>query len=293
MKKIILIMMTLILATSVFAQSFDSAPVKEGLQDFIEDLADTVPVASTMSNVWADGYVGQLLSIPPHFGVGASAGITKMDITGIKKAAKSLGIDATDNLSDNFVFPVASIDAVIGGLFLPFDLSGSFISMNEPFELGKALQFKMNAFNLKVRIPILKQNIILPNLSVGFGFAQSSGEISARLNSEVKTFCTASFKSSIYSADVQLSKSIVFLTPYVGARVLASKSENSWEYSYQVGGIYEDSASGTYANNDLNLAYQVYGGVSFNILVLKLNVNAGYDFKSSNWSAGIGAQIKL
>ena len=63
-------MMAFILATSVFAQSFDSAPVKEGLQDFIEDLADTVPVASTMSNVWADGYVGQLLSIPPHFGVG-------------------------------------------------------------------------------------------------------------------------------------------------------------------------------------------------------------------------------
>ena len=106
------------------------------------------------------------------------------------------------------------------------------------------------------------------------------------------SFCFT-ISSNIFSADVQLSKSIVFLTPYVGARVLASKSENSWEYSYQVGGIYEDSASGTYANNDLNLAYQVYGGVSFNILVLKLNVNAGYDFKSSNWSAGIGAQIKL
>ena len=107
MKKIISIFMILCLFTSVFA--FDKTVVEDGLTEFIDGLADTAPAVSTMNNVWADGYVGQLIGIPPHFGVGASAGLAKMDVTGVKKAAKELGISAVDKLNDDFVLPVASV----------------------------------------------------------------------------------------------------------------------------------------------------------------------------------------
>jgi len=94
MKKILSLSLLLCLCFSAFAVDLpDTEIVNEGLQEFVTGLADSVPAASTMSNLWSDAYVGQLLGIPPHFGVGASAGAAKMDISGIKKAAKDVLID--------------------------------------------------------------------------------------------------------------------------------------------------------------------------------------------------------
>lgn len=294
MKKIIAIFLVLMLAISAFAQSFDATPVEEGLDEFVEGLAFSVPAATTMSNLWADAYVGQLIAFPPHLGIGVSGGVAKMDVRGIKKAAKALGISATDGLKDDFFLPVASIDAVVGGLLFPFDLSGSVIVMKEPIGISgeNSLQYKVNSFNLKLRLPILKQNVVLPNLSIGVGFAQSYGEFFAQL-SGVDTFLNATYKTSVYSADVQLSKSVIFLTPYVGGRILMSKSDNNWKYSYEIGGLINGSGEGGYANEDYNFGYQVFAGTSINILILRLNINAAYDFKSQIWSAGFGVQVKI
>ncbi len=293
MKKIISIFMILCLFTSVFA--FDKTVVEDGLTEFIDGLADSAPAVSTMNNVWADGYVGQLIGIPPHFGVGASAGVAKMDVTGVKKAAKELGISAVDKLNDDFVLPVASVQAVIGGLFLPFDISGSFMTIKEPLSIGEdALQYKFDCFNVKLRLPILKQNVVLPNLSIGVGYSKISGYVLANL-ADSTTFLKTSFASEVYSADVQLSKSVIFLTPYVGARLLASKSDNSWEYAFDVAGVVSEKGNGTYktADDKMDISYQVFAGTSFNILILKINANAAYDIKTKVWSAGLGLAVQL
>ena len=51
MKKIISILLILMLATSVFAQTLDKEAVEDGLSDFIKGLAVTAPASTTMSNV--------------------------------------------------------------------------------------------------------------------------------------------------------------------------------------------------------------------------------------------------
>ena len=126
-------------------------------------MADSAPATTTMSNVWADAYVGQLIGIPPHFGVGASAGVSKLDISGIKKAGVGLGIKAIEHLGDDFVLPVASIEAVVGGVFIPFDLSASFFTVSNPigFAGENSLQYQFDSFNVKLRVPLLKQNGIV------------------------------------------------------------------------------------------------------------------------------------
>ena len=43
----------------------------------------------------------------------------------------------------------------------------------------------------------------------------------------------------------------------------------------------------------MDVSYQLFAGTSFNILVVKLNVNAAIDVKTKVWSAGIGAHVKL
>ena len=292
MKKIIAIFLVLTLfASSVFAQlpdeeKVDKEKVKVGLTEFVTGLADTVPAVSTMNNVWADAYVGQLIGVPPHLGTGFSAGLAKMDISGVKKAASALGIDSISKLNDNFVLPTISMDFALGGLFLPFDLTGSFWVMKEPVSLG-GLQYSTKSFNVKLRVPILKQNLVLPNLSLGVGYAKNSGEFS--VSADKNLYINTTYSSEIYSADLQVSKSVIFLTPYAGARVLASKSDNSWKYIDPITG----GDKGTYKNEDMNINYQLFAGTSFNFLVVRLNVNAAIDLKSKLWSAGLGVQVKL
>jgi hypothetical protein len=89
-----------------------------------------------------------------------------------------------------------------------------------------------------------------------------------------------------------VSKSVIFLTPYAGARVLASKSDNSWKYNYQLD-PFTGGSNGNYKNKDMNINYQLFAGTSFNFLVVRLNVNAAIDLKSKLWSAGVGVQVKL
>ena len=286
MKKIFSILLVLFMLSTVFA--FEAEVVEEGLTEFVTGLAESAPAATTMSNVWADAYAGQLIGIPPHFGVGASAGISKLDISGIKKAANDLGIDSVDNLNDNLVLPV------VGGIFVPFDLSASFFTMSNPIGISgeNSLQYQFDSFNVKLRVPLLKQNVILPNLSLGVGYAYLKGEFLAGMkmaDTSVKT----KFSTSVYSVDAQLSKSVIFLTPYVGARLLLSQSDNTWEYSYYVGGVFDNSNNGGYKTDGMDVSYQLFAGTSFNILVVKLNVNAAIDLKTKVWSAGVGAQVKL
>ena len=118
MKKILSLILVIALCSSVFAVDINppnEQVVNEGLQEFVTGLAETVPAASTMSNVWSDAYAGQIIGIPPHFGVGASAGAAKMDITGIKKAANErpktsslLFATCPSFLVSSFFFAVAS-----------------------------------------------------------------------------------------------------------------------------------------------------------------------------------------
>lgn len=297
MKKILSLILVIALCSSVFAVDINppnEQVVNEGLQEFVTGLAETVPAASTMSNVWSDAYAGQIIGIPPHFGVGASAGAAKMDITGIKKAANELGITAVNKLNDDFILPVASIEGVVGGIFVPFDLSGSFMVMNEPigFSGKNSLQYKIQSFNVKLRVPLLKQNVILPNLSLGVGYANLSGEVFAK-SQDINAQVNAAFSSNIFSADVQLSKSVIFLTPYVGARLLLSQSDNTWSYNFNVAGVATVNGNGGYKTDGMDVSYQLFAGTSFNIFVVKLNVNAAIDLKTKVWSAGIGAQVKL
>lgn len=293
MKKIFSVLLILCLFSSIYAiEPIDETVVQEGLNEFVTGLADSAPALTSMTNVWADAYVGQLIALPPSIGLGGSAGVSKLDIRGIKKAATELGIPGVDKLKDDFVLPVVSVDAVLGGLLIPFDISGSYMKLKDPVGISDALQYRFDVVSAKLRVPLLKQNIILPNLALGVGFSRVSGDFLVKLD---ETFLNATFKSDVFSADLQLSKSVIFLTPYIGARVLVSKSENTWEYNYNVEDILKNDAKGTFVTDPekMDIDYQLFAGTSFNILVIKLNVNVAYDIKTKLWAGGIGAHVVL
>lgn len=306
MKKLISILLVLALCSAVFAQSLPIDPtltVNKGLDSFAESLANTIPASSGTIGTWNDAYIGQLLAIPPHLGVGASVGLTKLDVTGIKSAASSLKIPAIPSLPDNLVFPTYSIDAIVGGLILPFDLSAFVTYIPEGKLNFKSLQLTNLSYGAKIRLPLLKENILLPGLSIGVGYSANTGKLEA---GDTSKNIAVSYNTTVYSAEAQLSKSFILVTPYVGARVLASKSENTydWNLKTSVPGI-AFAGNGSYVtplNTDENIPEfakefqidtQIYGGISFNIAIINISANAAYDLLSKMWSGSLAVHLKI
>ncbi|MDR1747928.1 MAG: hypothetical protein LBR47_02590, partial [Spirochaetaceae bacterium] len=167
-----------VLTGSIFALDSSADKIRAGFDEFIGDLAETAPDNAVLSGTWSDGYIGKLIpSMPPHFGVGASLGATKADTTGVNKALKELGISSVSlpGKDNEFVFPAMGVEARIGGLFIPFDLGVKFAILDLSNLFGAEISYKYNMVGGDIRFPILQQDVIKPNLSIGFGYTYLSG----------------------------------------------------------------------------------------------------------------------
>jgi hypothetical protein len=101
---------------------------------------------------------------------------------------------------------------------------------------------------------------------------------------------------------IQLSKSILIVTPYLGLGATYAWSEAGYEAKApvsgntnlaQVGGmdITDNKISSTIEVNGFSA--RAFGGLSFNIMVLKLDLTGLYNFRDSNYGASLGARFQL
>ncbi len=298
MKKYISLLTIFVIVTgSVCALNLNSADrIETGFDVFIEDLAETMPDNAVLTGTWSDGYIGKLFpSMPPHFGVGASFGVTKIDTTGINSALKELGISSVSlpRRDDEFLFPAMGIEARIGGIFLPFDLGVKFAILDLSNLFGAGLSYKYNMVGSDIRVPILEQGLIKPNLSIGFGYTYLSGGFGFSSNIAE---ASVDYTSHVFDLTAHLSKTIIFVTPYVGARLLVSKTEGNWAWDaskINPGLSIRDKGDGSYEDAEFKVSGQVFGGASFNLFVVKLNLAGSYNFITQIWGASAGLRVQL
>lgn len=255
--------------------------IADGLNAFAENILVAAPQAATQQNVWADAYIGKLFpSLPPHFGVGISLGGTKMDMTGLKDAAtafegmindfvpkddKGLGLDNIKDsvagsvdfgsIPDTFVMPTVSIDARIGGIFLPFDIGISAmmtnpslfsVDLSDPNSLtsmSAPMTFNAFGFNgsadyltlgIDVRYCVLDGGVILPKVSVGAGYNITKGSFGISSDkSGVDANMNLSFNTQVIYVQAEVSKSIMIATVFGGARALVSNTSTSWAWNFK------------------------------------------------------------
>ena len=223
------------LAMPGFSQNIES--LQTGAESMAKALSAALPFNSTLGLNWSDAYIGQLLGVPPHFGVGVSAGATTVKADEIKSLLGILGVD-TGAFPGIVPIPAAVAEARIGGFLLPFDIGvkGGYI----PPELGKTIKDLTGGLNLDylavgadIRYALLKGNLLLPRVSLGVGVNYMGGGLGTTLSGgQSFTFRDGSnnnhtiaatdpelglsWETTTLDLKAQVSKSLLIFTPYVG-----------------------------------------------------------------------------
>jgi len=292
MKKIASLVLILVLvAPAMFSDAvadFDNA-----LEGFLTEITDALPDSAVVGGTWSDAYIGQLIGVPPHFGIGVAAGITRFPVAELSKAVKLTGMDFP---SDTLFLPNAAVEARIGGFILPFDAGvrfGMIPSMNIP---GQDISIQYFNIGADVRYALIKGGLVKPDLSLGLGYTYTSGEIGYEFDaaalagvgaygSAPGTLATT-FSTGVIETKLQISKSLVIITPYAGAGLYMAMSKADYT-------VKTDVASTKDSVEETSYGARVFGGLSFNILLLKLDITGMYNVMSQNWGVNLGTRIQL
>jgi hypothetical protein len=231
--------------------------LQKNVDKFTDNMAHALPFNSTMGLNWSDGYIGQITAIPPHFGIGISAGFTTMDIDSVKNLLDFFGLkmpfDNSTTRSIGLPLPGYTIEGRIGGIKYPFDIGFKFGYL--PQDTVKAFIDSFNyglnymLLGADIRYSLLNQKIFVPKLSIGLGFNYMQGGITSPLNE----FLPYSFKDANSGIDytltpkeaqlglewrtmsaefkAQASFPFKFITPYAGAGISYAWSRAGYKVS--------------------------------------------------------------
>jgi hypothetical protein len=314
------------LTLPAFSQSIED--LQNSAKAMASTLSATLPFNSTLGLNWSDAYIGQLLGVPPHFGVGVSAGATTVQADEIKTLLTTLGVD-TGAFPGIVPIPAAVAEARIGGFLLPFDIGvkGGYI----PPDLGKTIKDATGGLNLDylaagadLRFALIKGNLLLPRVSLGVGVNYMKGGLSTTVGSDqtftyntysisaTKPELGLSWETTTIDLKAQVSKSLLIFTPYLGVGAAYGMSKAGYFVKSNItttGGTYEDiinalkanditppdiSATGIssyFANN--GWAFRAFGGLSLNILVLRVDVTGLYNFSDGSYGGSLGVRFQL
>jgi len=336
MKKMgkITIIFTIIFLLAVPAFSFELLEtLKDGVEDFSEAMAKALPFNSTIGLNWSDAYIGKLIGVPPHFGVGLSAGFTTIPITALEGLKDLLQVDIPlDLIPIGFPLPAYTAEARLGGFFLPFDLGFKFGYIPQDLLTGMiGVGVKYQLIGADIRFVLLNPKVIPIKLSVGAGFNHLEGGITAPplfstmsfdfdVASVTKTLEIPSpdvgliWETNVAEVKAQLSLPLLIITPYIGAGISYSWSKAGYHITSEIkvdGEAIEDlDPSITDAMKELGISgisndgfgsiieiegwnMRVYGGISFNLAMIRIDLTAMYNFYDKSMGATFGLRFQL
>ena len=281
------------------------------LDDFTDTIVDTVPNTQIQQNVWADSWIGNILP-KPNFGFGINAGVTKFDLTPLAKAAKALSMGNAGDIPTNTVWPTLTVDARVGGFWLPFDVGFTAMSLDSS-TLGlyqKSIDpgyFDLFMIGGDVRYAILKGGLMLPKLSAGLGVYHTSGTFGAEHDG---SSAELDFSATTLVLSAQTSIKLLFFTPFAGARLMLTNSSADWKvHANWAGMLNTDNAqieqaikygilpsnfSGSSSSGFFsNVRPVLYGGFAFSFLLVDLTVSGSYDFITSIPSGAVSLRLSI
>lgn len=189
-----------------------------------------------------------------------------------------------------------------------------------------------------IRYSLLQDEGLLPNISIGLGYTYMQenvsmtglmpGGVSVAQVYDGSSYHTLSLadptlqigsQTNIVEAKLQVSKRLLFLTPYVGAAAAFSFGSsasgsvastllydgipitqaqiNQITAYYRSQGQTPPSMTGAGFSSSATAApgmdYRVYGGLSVDILVVVLDLNAAYDITNNAFGAGVNMRLAL
>jgi hypothetical protein len=330
----------------------DFADLESDIQAFADGVASSLPLNASVGLNWSDAYIGQF----PHFGVGLTVGASTIPFEAASPVLDGLGLTDTiandPNLAPLLDFgmplPAYAVEARIGGLLIPFDVGIKVGIMPPDFSLGEAFPkitalqtLELDYMNLgfDVRMPIVEERGLIPEISVGGGYNYLranigfQGILGGDLN--IGTFehpdpanpavynvtmtdptVNYEWQANVIDLKAQVSKGLLFFRPYagVGASVGFGRAGSGFESTLegispedialintaaeQLGSdvvIPELSGTSFYLSAPMTggWSFRAFGGVSINLLIVKIDINAMYDFLAHNYGATVGLRVQL
>ena len=325
---LLLLMAIFFLASPVFSQEqIPLGSLTRAMDRFTGSLAESLPFNASLGLNWADAHIGNFFpSFPPHFGVGFSFGYTTLDSGAFRDLLGQFSL-SLPQWTDGFGgFPLLgyAIEVRFGGFFLPFDMGFKF--GYNPQNLNFVDRMNYLLIGGDVRYAILEEKVLWPAVSVGVGFNHLSGGVETKIGEEIRygyiptddsAFITVEtpkvgidWAVSAIDFKVQASKSLFFITPYLGFGI-----SRGWARAgYQVKSAITDSGGNLNTASDYfeqfgidNLNqngfssearrggwnYRTYGGLSFNLAVLRLDLTGLYSFVDKNYGITLGFRVQI
>ena len=317
MKRLLTIttVLMLIMSFSLTAQTPDLDEFIATFESFADDAAPSIPMLADVGLRWSDSYIGGF----PHFGVGTSLGFVVIPVDNIEELFSTLQIEIPKEIKDlgGLPVPANAVEARIGGFILPFDIgikAGYIPEFAEEAMTDVAVDYKMFGFDLRYRV--MKEGLLMPEISVGAGYTWLEGMVSTSVSDTV-VFDDSSgniatlnspdvffgWRSNVIDAKIQVSKQFLFiLRPYAGLGVSYGISEagggynadveatsgslDYWEDTY---GVDVSSSGAEYYSEANGASFRAYLGTSVELLFAKLDLSGTYNPVSGAY----GGQLNL
>ncbi len=311
-------------AVPSYSQTVDIEDLQSGAEDLVETLAGSLAFNSTVGLNWSDAYIGQLIGVPPHFGVGVTVGTTTIDGGKVVSLMEDLGYELPSSLESSIPLPAMTAEARIGGFILPFDIgvkagylpSGT-IDVDE-------LEVDYLLVGADIRYAVLKGGLVLPKVSVGLGVNYMKGGLGTSIGEDLtytygpysieasKPDVGIEWQATVIDLKAQISKSLIIFTPYLGLGAsygmtkvgyyidsdvtYTGGSKEDIEDALEAGGVEvpELSDSGITYDKELSAwGFRAFGGLSVNMLVLKLDLTGMYNFADGQLGGSVGLRFQL
>jgi hypothetical protein len=313
LKKLLLIVaIASMAAIGGYAQIPNLSQYANAMDSFNQSVASTLTLNSDLGSTWSDAYIGGF----PHFGIGATLGSTFAINSTASQIFDLFGSQMPDTLKSTLgslglPVPATALSFKIGLPFLPIDIGikGGYIppSVSNSLQSATGIGVSYEDVGLTVRYALIKQDLLLPNVSIGLSYDFQSGEITAPtgLGAQSVNFGSGysismtdpnldmKWTSNTFDLTAQVSKTLLFfVTPYLGAGYTigtASVSTGLTTTVTPVGtdlGTLESLASSQglslsdtgllFTGTVTNPVLRLYGGFSLNILVIRLDFQAVY-----------------
>jgi hypothetical protein len=313
-----------------FAQSISLNDLQNRFDGFSKALANSLPFNASVGLNWSDAYIGQFFDVPPHFGAGVSTGTTTIDVGVAADLLKSFDIPYSLAF---FPLPVYVVEGRLGGFGIPFDIGVKFGALPDaPLLTDASVDVNFLLAGADFRYGLIKQGVVLPNVSIGFGVNYLKGGISASAGGGAsfsfndgsgnhtlalaKPTVGLSWETLILELKAQVSKTLLIVTPYVGAGVsYAAVSKVGYGVETRVttydGGAINDADidkikekvpglnninangfSSSYNRRD-SWGIRLFGGLSFNLAIIKIDLTGMFNLIDQNYGVTLGVRAQL
>ncbi len=350
MKRIIIaLLLTIVLVTGVFAQSPTYDEMVTAFSGFADAIAPVLPFNASVGLNWSDAFIGKLFRIPPHLGVGVTVGVTTIPFKSMETVIDTFNITIPPELSFlqkyGLPLPAYTAEARIGGILLPFDIGLKLGILPEELLKQQGLPFSAEylLFGADVRLSILKERFLIPGISIGAGlnYLQGGVGLTGLMGGDITLtqfdvpdatapdgFVTHTlslsdpslkfnWNTTVFDFKVQVSKSLLILTPYagLGASIGGSKAggglftelllDGSPITDQQIQEINDAFAAAGETPPDLSTtgiqvssevqgwSVRAFGGVSLNLLILRIDLTGMYNFTGNSYGVTGNVRIQL